>query len=253
MLREGYEVTAVHEATHWWFRSRRELVLRQVARSAAQLEARHGRLRILDYGCGTGFNLPYLAEFGEAVGADVSDLPLGEFRKGENHPRLDLREDLTAYHGQFSIVLALDVLEHCDDDVAALRAMSRFLKPEGQVVITVPAYQWLWSGEDVVSQHRRRYTRTELLRVAREADLHFEYASYFNLSVLPGIAAIIWARKLFNRGALEHSNLQPTARWLNETLRALTTVEGVTVGSERLAMPAGASLVARFSTGAHAQ
>jgi SAM-dependent methyltransferase len=94
MLREGYEVTSAYEANHWWFRSRRRLFLSQVARAAKEI----GRpnLRILDYGCGTGFNLSFLAEYGSVVGADVADLALGEFKsEAGSYPRLDLRDDLS--------------------------------------------------------------------------------------------------------------------------------------------------------------
>lgn len=247
MLREGYEVTADHEATHWWFRSRRELFLRQVERSARALEPRGERVRILDYGCGTGFNLPYLAEHGEVVGCDVADMALGEFGKEAQYPRLDLRQDLSAHHGQFQIVVALDVLEHCDDDVDALRAMGRFLAPGGELILTVPAYQWLWSGEDVISQHRRRYTKRSLLDACGAAGFAPLYASYFNLSILPAMAGVIWSRRVLDRDALSHSNLRPTAPWLNAGLEALTSAEARLVGGRELPLPAGASLVARLA------
>jgi SAM-dependent methyltransferase len=249
MLREGYELTAVHEARHWWFSSRRELFLRQVARSAAAIEARRDtreRLQILDYGCGTGFNLPYLARYGRAVGCDVADLALGEFGKSADHPRLDLKQDLSQHHGKFQIVTALDVLEHCDDDVAALQAMGRFLATPGQLILTVPAYAWLWSGEDVISQHRRRYTKKSLLQACERAGFSPLYVSYFNLSILPAMASVIWSRRVLDRATLQRSNLGPTAPWLNAGLQALTTLEARVVGGERLALPAGASLVARL-------
>ncbi|HXJ34663.1 MAG TPA: class I SAM-dependent methyltransferase [Candidatus Eisenbacteria bacterium] len=247
MLREGYEVTATYEATHWWFRSRRDLVLRQVTRAAAAVGAPGRRLRLLDYGCGTGFNLPWLARFGEVAGADVADEALREFQKTTGYPLLDLRDDLGAHHGRYDIVLALDVLEHCDDDVEGLRAMERFVAPGGQLVLTVPAYRWLWSGEDVISRHRRRYTRRMLVGACERAGLQVLYASYFNLAILPAVAAVVWTRRLLDPAAREHSNLRPTAPWLNETLYRVTSSEARWVGDERLAMPAGASLVARLA------
>jgi len=247
MLREGYEVTATYEATHWWFRSRRELVLRQVARAAAALGWPGRPLRLLDYGCGTGFNLPLLARFGEVAGADVADEALGEFQKTTGYPLLDLRSDLSAHEGRYEVVLGLDVLEHCDDDVAGLRAMRGFLAPDGQLVLTVPAYRWLWSGEDVISRHRRRYTRPMLVAACEAAGLRVVYASYFNLTILPAVAAVIWAKRLLDPAALEHSNLRPTAPWLNEALYRMTAGEARWVGDERVAMPAGASLVVRLA------
>jgi SAM-dependent methyltransferase len=246
MLREGYEVTAEHEATHWWFRSRRELFLGQVA-CAVREGARPGRRpALLDYGCGTGFNLRFLAAYGDVTGADVADETMGEFRRADEFPRLDLRADTSAQHGRFDVVVALDVLEHCDDDAAALVAMQRFLAPQGQLVLTVPAYAWLWSGEDVVSRHRRRYTMASLLEVCRRGGLVVRYASYFNLTILPAMAAVIWTRRLLASPALAHSNLRPTPGWLNTTLHAITALEARWVGAGRRPLPAGASLVCRL-------
>jgi len=246
MLREGYEVTADHEATHWWFLARRELFLRQVAHAAHELGAPGRRLRILDYGCGTGFNLPFLAAWGDVVGADVAAEALGDFRKATEFVRLDLRDDLHAHHGRFDVVVALDVLEHCDDDVEGLRDMRRFVAAGGQMVLTVPAYQWLWSGEDVVSRHQRRYTKSTLLAACRSAGLEVRYASYFNLAILPAMAAVIWARRLVSAESLAHSNLRETPGWLNATLHAVCGLEARWVGDGRLPLPAGASLVCRL-------
>ena len=87
--------------------------------------------------------------------------------------------DLPALRGRFHIITCLDVLEHMDDDVEGLRAIAVLLAPGGQVVVTAPAYDWLWSGEDVISAHRRRYTRETLLRAARAAGFDVLFASYF--------------------------------------------------------------------------
>jgi SAM-dependent methyltransferase len=252
MLREGYDVTAEFEANHWWFRSRRQLFLAQVARAAAAIEAggieAGGKVpRILDYGCGTGFNLPFLAKYGDVVGCDMADCALSELATARGYPRFDLRGDVSAHHGQFQIVVALDVLEHCDDDVEALHTMGRFLAPGGQLVLTVPAYQWLWSGEDVISQHRRRYTRRALLKACRTAGFCALYSSYFNLSILPAMAGVIWSRRVWSPSALKHSNLRPTAPWLNGALAALTGAEARLVGRYGLSLPSGASVVARLT------
>jgi SAM-dependent methyltransferase len=245
MERTAYQLTAAHEATHWWFVARRELVLAQVARAAAAVGTIVQPPRLLDYGCGTGFNLPLFERFGEVVGADVADEALGEFRRHPDLPRLDLRADLREHHGRFDVVVALDVLEHCDDDVAGLREMLRFLAPHGQVVLTVPAYRWLWSGEDELSRHRRRYTRGGLERACRAAGLGVVHASYFNLLVLPAMAAVVWARHLRGRDGPPESSIGPVPERLNRALARVVSWEARRVGRERLRLPAGASIVCR--------
>lgn len=77
MLAEGYKVTLEHQASHWWYRSRRDLYMRQVRRAARDLGHPGRRLALLDYGCAGGFDLPLLAQLGTAEGADVTDALAG--------------------------------------------------------------------------------------------------------------------------------------------------------------------------------
>ena len=246
MEREAYRLTADHEASHWWFRSRRVAFLHQVERAIAKLGNRGRQLAILDYGCGTGFNLPYLARYGVTSGADVRDESLIEFQKGEGFSLIDLRKDVSAYEGCFDLIVCLDVLEHMEDDVAGLGRIRRLLAPDGQIVLTVPAYESLWSGEDELSQHRRRYTAAMLRQCGELAGCQIDYLSYFNLSVLPAMALSVWARRLFTSDWRERSNLESSPGWLNPLLTTVTSLEARFVGSEWCRLPAGASLLARL-------
>jgi len=250
MRRTGYEVNAAHEATHWWFLARRELIRRQVARAAAERGFPDRPLRLLDYGCGTGFDLPLLAEFGTALGADLSTDTALEFRRPGPAPILDAERDLDPYAGTFDVVTAFDVLEHLADDAAGLARLRSLLVPGGQLVLTVPAYDFLWSGEDVVSAHHRRYTRRLLERVCRAAGLDVLFVSYFNLALLPAMAAVVWAHRLFDRNWASRSNVQPMPGWLNRCFEAVSAFETRRVGDERLRLPAGASLVCRLRSAA---
>jgi hypothetical protein len=144
-------------------------------------------------------------------------------------------------------VPAFDVPEHVDDDVGTLRTLASMLAPAGQIVLTVPAYAWRWGGEDVISQHRRRYTMRSLVRAVRAAALRVRFASYVNAAILPGVAAVVWSRRLFHRDWATRTNLDAGGGWLAPALRAVTAWEARWVGSERLRLPAGASLIARLS------
>jgi len=243
MQQEGFRVTIDHEADHWWFRSRRDLFLMQVQRAAEQLGYPGRRLQLLDFGCGTGFNLKYLSRFGEVRGADRFRPEHEAYRLQHGFPLIDVERDLDAYAGKFDLITSLDVLEHMDDDVAGLRTLTKLLTPGGQIVLTVPAYAWLWGGEDVISEHRRRYTLSSLLRCCEAAGMHVHYASYFNLSILPAMTSVIWARRLLSKEAVQQSSLSTPQGWLNQALYALTASEAALVGSQRLRMPAGASIV----------
>jgi SAM-dependent methyltransferase len=139
---------------HWWFRGRLA-VLRTVLRGVVPAR----RARLLELGCGTGNMLEMLAEFGEAVGMETDPVLLAAAQAaGLDARRGTLPDDLVVPEGWADVVLLLDVLEHLDDEAGALGTARRALGPGGALIVTVPAYRWLWSGHDVVLQHRRRYT-----------------------------------------------------------------------------------------------
>ena len=250
MRREGYEITARFEETHWWFVSRRALFLEQVARCVERFGQRTPglRARILDYGCGTGFNLPFLARFGEVVGADVAEESLVEFKKEAAYPRINLRDGAEAHQKSFDVVTALDVLEHMEDDVEGLKRVLSFARPGGDAILTVPAYPWLWSGEDDISRHYRRYTKRSLLKVCDRVGAKVLFLSYFNLSILPIMAGAVWARRLADPArARATSNVGEPGRLLNGLLVRVLSFENRQVGRERWRLPAGASLICRLA------
>src|SRR5262249_39050980 len=127
---------------HWWFRGRLA-VLQAVLRRALP----RGRHRLLDLGCGSGNVLETLAEFGAAVGVDRDERMIAAARRaGLDVRRGTLPDDLAVPEGWADVVLLLDVLEHLDDERPALATARRALAPGGRLVVTVPAYRWLWSA-----------------------------------------------------------------------------------------------------------
>jgi SAM-dependent methyltransferase len=230
----AYLATHVEEdRLHWYFRGRLA-----VLRSALRRVLPRGPLRLLEIGCGTGNVLSALVEFGEVVGIEVNDAFLAVARAGGLDVRKGaLPDDLPVATGWADVVLLLDVIEHVDDDVGALRGARRALRPGGLVVITVPAYAWLWSGHDVVLGHRRRYVAADLRRRVEVAGYHVERLSYFNTVLFPAIAAT----RLFNR--LRHDDrhdLRRPGSTFNTFLEWLFALERHAVPTP--ALPFGASL-----------
>jgi SAM-dependent methyltransferase len=180
---------ALLEGEHWWFRARR-LILRDLL---ARLEW-PPQPKILEIGVGPGHNLleiyPSDARL-EGVEPDpalaslaAARSPMPVFNASINQLPPEIQEE--SYDG----VTMFDVLEHIPDDARALQIVNRKLKPGGRIALSVPAYMWLWGQQDVVNQHCRRYTFTELRRKLEAAHFTIEHMTYFNTFLFLPIAAV---------------------------------------------------------------
>src|SRR6201994_1166732 len=148
------------EDRHWWYRGRRKVSERVIA--DLRLPA---RARILDAGCGSGRNMVEFARHGTATGVELSETSVCLAReRGAGEVIEGSVLEMPFDPGSFDLAASLDVIEHLDDDLAALRELRRVVAPGGTLLITVPAYQWLWSGHDEINHHFRRYTRRSLQR-----------------------------------------------------------------------------------------
>ena len=157
VYRQLYEL----EDTHWWFRGRRAVIHALLARTPLT-----DRPRILDAGCGTGRNITEYAQFGETAGVDPSpDAVAFCHARGLAQVTQSGVEELPFDDGAFDLMTATDVLEHIPDDGGAARELRRVTRPGGHLLVTVPAYQWLWSQHDDSHHHQRRYTLPRLRAV----------------------------------------------------------------------------------------
>ncbi len=194
MEQSVYEVESEIEATHWWFTERRRLFANMIDQLKLPRDA-----RILDIGTSTGTNLRMLRELGftQFEGLDSSpdairwcaEKGLGKVTSGDVCA-------LPFPDGRFDLVLATDIIEHVDDDSAALRQIQRVLAPNGKVLITVPAFQSLWGLQDDVSHHKRRYRARQLLERVRGADLRVLRGFYFNYLLFAPIWLARWVIRL---------------------------------------------------------
>jgi SAM-dependent methyltransferase len=183
-------------AEHWWFRARRAIF----ARLLDELIALPRNARILDVGPGSGVNLPVLGPRGKVTVLDVDRGSLEHCRASGAHAVVlgDATRPPFA-DGVFDLVCALDVVEHLEDDRAALAACRRLLVPGGHLLLTVPALPLLWGRQDVLSGHWRRYRRRELEQRVREAGFSIRKLTYFNTLLFPPILAVRLAMRPFLR------------------------------------------------------
>jgi SAM-dependent methyltransferase len=145
----------------------------------------------------------------------------------------------------FDLTLSLDVIEHLQDDVAALRELRRVTKPGGVLLVTVPAYQWLWSGHDEINHHHRRYNRRTLLAAAESAGWREQRYAHFNSLLLP-IAIALRALERFKPATTKSSlDLWVPPAPLNWALRQPLNLEAAAIGRGG-SIPAGLSLLAVY-------
>lgn len=153
------------EDHHWWYRGRRhvlDVVLRKLALPPHP--------RILDAGCGSGRNMVDLARYGKVTGVELSSTSVAVAReRGVGEVVEGSVLNMPFAPESFELAVSLDVLEHLQDDRAALRELRRVVAPGGALLVTVPAYQGLWSRHDEINHHHRRYSRRALMEAAGSA------------------------------------------------------------------------------------
>jgi SAM-dependent methyltransferase len=160
---------------HWWWRSREALVLGWIER----LQRRAPLRQILDVGCGDGLFFERLERFGATVEGLEPDAGLVRDPRWRSRIRTSPLGPGAFAEGASDLVLLLDVLEHIEDDRAALRAVRDALRPGGHLLLTVPALPWLWSRHDVANAHYRRYNLRRLRLLIEESGLVVETIRFF--------------------------------------------------------------------------
>lgn len=247
------EYARMHELEdeYWWFVARRNLIAQLLVDERPAVDA-----SILDIGCGTGAMLDELARFGNVIGADFSPDAIGYCRErgrsAETRYRLtraDVRR-LPFRSSSLDVVTAMDIIEHIDDDKAAVSEICRVLRPGGALLATVPAYQSLWSEHDLALHHHRRYTAHGFRDLLRRSGLEVEKISYTVSALFPFIWAYRSGSRLARglRGADQTNGHQPKAslvavpKSINSALIALSRFETNLV--RRANLPFGVSVVA---------
>jgi SAM-dependent methyltransferase len=229
------------EDRHWWYRGRRTVIERVL--TGMRLPA---RARILDAGCGSGRNMVELAHHGSVTGVELSETSV-ELARARNVGEVISGSvlDMPFPADSFDLAVSLDVIEHLEDDLGALREMRRTVTPGGSLLVTVPAYPWLWSGHDEINHHHRRYTRRSLELVAEQSGWEQVRTTYFNSLLLPA-AIILRVLERLNTKTTESSLdlwVPPAPfNWLLERPLALEAAMIARGGR----IPAGLSLLAVF-------
>jgi SAM-dependent methyltransferase len=231
------------EETFWWFAGMRHItdaILVDELKSSSQL-------RILDAGCGAGFNIAHYSSLDShhVFGLDLSAYAIQTVRKrGIQRVCQASVTEIPYATASFDLVLSFDVIcqgEHPPVEWG-LREMLRILRPGGHLFIRVPAYTWMRSSHDVEVDTNRRFTRSELSREVAKAGLAVEWISYANCFLFP---AVVVRRLLKGIGIGEGSDVRPLTGalgWVNSVFRTVLESEAV-LFRRRIPLPFGLSIV----------
>lgn len=186
--KRAYATMFEKEDEHWWFVGRRKVL-------GALLDGLGlgDGCRILDVGCGTGGNFPFLSRYGEVEGCDYSEEAVRFCRLRGNARVVEASiYELPYPDASFDLVTCLDVIEHLRLDLPALRELGRVLKPEGHLLVTLPGRPELYSDFDCLAGHLRRYTREEVRRLMRACGFRILRLTSYTVFAHPIIRYYMW-------------------------------------------------------------
>ena len=251
----GFEILRSMQDRHFWYLGRHRFLLHALRRQLQSAFPGRQDLAAVDLGGGCGGWIKYLRQrapnlFQELVLADPSPtaLRIAHHELGEstalwraNALTLDWRE-------RFDVVFLLDVLEHIEDDVLALKNIWRGLRPGGLVVVAAPALQRFWSYNDDLEGHVRRYSRNDFSKLAAGTGFRLRHSRYFMFLLSPLLLA-----QRCRRPPLERMTAEQVVAWrrhthrlpwppLNQLLRLVFSCEAPL--GDRVPFPWGASVVA---------
>jgi len=243
MSPDAYLEMAEIEASHWWFRGRRAILSRLIERMKLGPGA-----RILEIGAGTGGNLDMLAAFGSVSAMEMDDAARS-IATAKTNGRFDIRAGsfpgaVPFTRERFDLICLFDVLEHIDADVETLRGVSALLADGGSVIVTVPAYAWLWSAHDDFLHHKRRYSAQALQQTALAAGYRVHLLSYFNTLLFVAAAFARLKDRWLRKSPAPAADVPPKP--LNDVLGTIFGMERFLV--PRVKLPFGVSLVCVLRT-----
>ena len=242
MHAEDFELLYQLEEKYWWFPA-----MRRITDTIAAHELQQPRLRILDAGCGTGFNLGYYSNdhSHDVYGLDIAPAALEHVRqRGFRKIAQASIAEIPFKSETFDVVFSFEVVTQTPRDMhdGELREMHRVLKPGGHLFIRVPAFMWLWSSHDEELEVRYRYKRNELVRRLMDAGFAVEWTSYANGFLFPVILVRRFLKRIGIGGGTDVKPLPRGLGWLDGIFREILAAEAAWFKAGRR-LPFGLSLI----------
>jgi 2-polyprenyl-3-methyl-5-hydroxy-6-metoxy-1,4-benzoquinol methylase len=235
------------EQHYWWHKGKLRLI-EALYDKFVPSEIKNKKVKILEVGCGTGEVLKLLSRWGDVKGIDISKEALDACRrKGfKNLVQGDINElNLRNEYGSYDLVICLDVLEHVQEDLSALKEMNKLLRPGGILMLTVPAYKFLWSTHDEALHHKRRYHSLEIKTKVRDAGFQIlKHTHYVTVLFFP-IAAVRLLNNFVRRTPYPKTHYLPLPKSINSFFIKILDWEATIVKYFYLPMGTTMALVAK--------
>lgn len=211
---------------HWYYSSKARAMTKMLDGLIVQA--------VLDVGAGSAFFSRYLlASTGASEAWCVDTSYSAEYDQPEGNKSIHFRRSIGSIDAD--LVLLMDVLEHVDDDIELLRSYVAKVPRGSKFLITVPAFQFLWSGHDDFLEHKRRYTLNQLEKTAQMSGLTVRRGAYYFGVVFPIAATMrIW-QKIFGDSKSNRSQLDRHSPIINTLLKLLCGIELPMMKINRLA------------------
>ncbi len=238
MNKEEYQVMFSTEETYWWFVARRKLVVSLLKSYLKQVPDN----RLLDIGCGTGNNLIEFNKLGQAMGLDNSQEAIDFCKqRGLTNVVNQDAEKISLEKESFDAITMLDVMEHVQDDMALLKNCYELCAKDGFLLITVPAYGFLWSEHDEALHHKRRYTASELRNKLNVANFKIIKISYVITSLFFPIFFLRFWQNMFKKSVYPQTSIILLPKLINDLIIKILDIENFLV--KKINFPIGTSIV----------
>ena len=228
-----------NEEFHFFYRANHFLALSLLKK----FSTKKPKMRILDAGCGTGLLAHRLKQFGKVEAIDISTYAVKFAKKRNINAKIASVEKIPAKSNHFDAVVCLDVIYHqaVKNDLAALREIYRVLKPNGILIMRVPANKWLLRSIDKQVETRERYNINEIKQKLKKANFKILKISYTNFLLLPPAIAS-WLSEKFSKNPEAKSPLIKLPSYFNNLLSLVLIGENLLLNW--IDLPAGLGIIA---------
>ncbi len=235
-----YTVLKDKSEYHWYLMSKRELVLALI-----KMHKFKSFMKVADFGCGAGLMLEDLKILGELTGYDQNEDVLNHCRKkhcGVNFVLSNIASDDKIIENSYDVAVALDILEHIEDDGKAVKNIYNSLGINGFCVFTVPALELLWSKFDENLGHKRRYNKKQLVTLLQNAGFEIDYIGYYNFWFFPAILTIRLVSNIFHLNSESKLETNIKNNFINKLCYTILSSEVFFIAN-KISLPIGVSLI----------